>query len=212
MNKSNKLEKNQHKIKKIIDYLKIKLTPDILQNLINYCNSINEHCKEKKDGCGLSGGTITDSFIMQFFEEHLDKSKFTEYHKKESDLKICKIPLSLKKISGKTQIALDWSKNKTEIKKDYFTNNIMIINLKSGKWWHKGDNTKQIGYGIYIIDKNFCKKNVEPFLASNNKTNTMIKPQYVYEMIMDSIQKENFIELPEINKKYKLRFDFVQSK
>lgn len=123
-------------------------------------------------------------------------------------MKICNIPISLKKINGKSIVALDWSKNNIRSDKEYFTNNNMIVNLKTARWWKnkylnvKDCNDEQdtvynsvIYSGIYIIDKNFCKKNV--VLQSNNKTDTLIKSQDLYRMIKDSIANNMYINIPE---------------
>ena len=73
---------------------------------------------------------------------------FKECHHGESDYMLFGKKISFKKIYGKSNIALDWSKNSSEeTSKERFLGtpaealapieNIMIMNLKSEKWWKK---------------------------------------------------------------------------
>lgn len=154
--------------------------------------SIDEFCKG--DGRGLTGGMLTDMFLIRFLENKL--SEFKECHNNEADCTILGKKLSLKKVKGKSSIALNWSKNSTEDRKEKFIENMMIIVLKSGKWWQaKG----VIPAGIY------CKEHVK--LSHNNKTNALIHPMYLYEMIRNSIANELYIELPKETKIH--RFDIT---
>jgi hypothetical protein len=52
--------------------------------------------------------------------------------------------------------------------------------------------------GIYLVDKKFCKFYIT--LSSNNKTNTLIKKEFVYIMLKRSIALNLFIDLPDPNK------------
>jgi len=184
-----------------------------LQDLSNKCHSITLSCKG--DGAGLSGGTLIDMLLCKFFQEKLQLYK--DYHDGESDMKIYDIPLSQKKINGKSRIALDWSKNETKTKKEHFNCNIIIINLKTEKWWKNNPTHKlcdiKITYtdiipsGIYIIDKQFCKYFIK--LSNNNKTNTLIESQYLYIMLKHSITQKLFIALPSPNKE--LKFNILNS-
>lgn len=180
----------------VYDSLIKELNINKLQELSNKCHSINNFCKG--DGCGLSSGNLIDIFITNFFSKNFN-GKCDIYHNGECDLKISNIPLSFKKISGKSSIALDWSKNKNNFKKKYFTTNILILNLKTGRWWKK-ENNKIIYSGIYIIDKEYCIEYVK--LSSNNKTNSLISSEFVYEMLIHCIDKKKFIKIPECNKTY----------
>jgi hypothetical protein len=125
-------------------------------------------------------------------------------------MKICGVPLSQKKINGKSIIALDWSKNNTDLHKDYFSSHIMIINLKNERWWKtkpvklaSGINHENVCYndiipsGIYLIDRKYCKKCV--ILAKNNKSNSLIESSFLYLMLKRSIAQKLFIEIPEPN-------------
>jgi len=192
-------------LRKIKNYLQDTLTADNLQELSNKCQSINNVCKG--DGAGLLGGCLVDMLLCQFFKEkcHL----YEEFHNGENDMKIGGLPLSQKKINGKSTIALDWSKNQTDSKREHFSSNIMIINLKTEQWWKSKplkiqvENQKivyndSIKAGIYLIDKQFCKRFVQ--LSQNNKTNTLIESQQLYIMIKRSIHQDLYIEIPEPNK------------
>lgn len=190
-------------LKNLILYLKSNLDIKYLQELSNKCNSVNNYCKN--DGAGLLGGCLIDMLISKFFENKLKEYK--EYREGEADMMLCNIPLSLKKINGKSTIALNWSKNKNDIGKEYFKDHIIIMNLKTEQWWKKNpkksaDNkiiyNDTINAGIYIIDKNYCKSNIK--LTSNNKSNSIIESKSIYEMIKNSINEKLYIELPEPNK------------
>lgn len=174
----------------VLKYLKLKLDDNNLQKITNYCHSIKNYCIG--NGAGLTGGTISDLFLCEFFKNILDE--YQEYKKGEADIKICNIPLSVKKINGKSTIALSWSKNKF-INDTNFIHHILIINLKTEKWWK---NMLIIKSGIYLVDKDFCKANIE--LYSNNKTDKLINSKNLYKMLEHSIEKKLFIELPEKNK------------
>ena len=219
-------------LKKILNYIKNNLTESDLYTLVNSCKSITTACKG--DGVGLSSGYLIDMYISKFFTTKL--TEYREYHQGESDMKIYNIPLSQKKITGKSEIALDWSKNESknkitvkveeqELEKDkpktrintkqniknktkqHFSSHILIINLKTSKWWKsepKNIINKKIIYndiiksGIYLIDKKYCKNYIK--LSKNNKTNTLIEHKYVYAMLKRSMQQQLYIELPEPNK------------
>lgn len=78
--------------------------------LINYCFTLSNTLKGD-DGCGLTGGAFIDMIITDFFQKHV--KHFEKFRSNESDFKIKETPYSFKKINGKSIIALDWSKNKT---------------------------------------------------------------------------------------------------
>jgi hypothetical protein len=198
---------NNDIINSTVVYLNRYLNNEDKQNLSNYMYCITN--KLKGDGAGLSSGTLIDMLICEFFQTKLCKCE--EYHNGECDIKINDELYSLKKINGKSILALDWSKNNSENKKETFKHNIILINTKKSQWWKNNpkniianDNinyTKQINSAIYIIDKDYCKKNI--ILSSNNKSNSIITEQYVYKMICNSIEQKTFIELPEKNTELK---------
>jgi len=170
-----------------VKYLKSELTNDILQELSTKCYAINNSCKG--DGAGLSSGGLVDMLISALFKYHLINYK--EFHYGESDMKIWDVPFSQKKISGKSSLALNWSKNKTPGVYNPFNCHIIIINLKTVRWWK---DTAEIPAGIYFINKEFCKKNI--VLTSNNKTDTLIDCKEVYKMLMYSIKHSLYISFP----------------
>lgn len=195
-------------IKKLIDlhgYLTASLTADILQDFVNKCAAISTYCRG--DGNGLIGGMLIDMLLSECFAENL--TQYKNYHTGESDMSICNMTLSQKKITGKSHIALDWSKNKQQSKRERFTCNILLVNLKTDQWWKHNPTTilsklhivytTTIPTGIYIADKAFCKHYIK--LTSNNKTNTLICQQYVYCMLNRSIAAHLYIRLPSPDKK-----------
>jgi hypothetical protein len=195
-----------NELNKIYNHTKSELSNNTnLQKLSNCCEAIKN--VSKGDGAGLTGGTLTDMFISKFFQENV--KEFTESHSGESDMKIYNTKLSLKKINGKSTIALDWSKNDTDNKKNYFNTHIIIINLKTQQWWKTTPNKSitnnkiityndEIKMGIYFIDKKYCKRYIK--LSSNNKTNSLIDSQYLYLMLQRSIRLRLYLELPTPNK------------
>jgi len=53
------------------------------------------------------------------------------------------------------------------------------MNTNEIQWWkNKNGYTDVIKSGFYIIDKNFCKKNIK--LTSNNKSDSVIETKYIY--------------------------------
>ena len=179
------------RLRGVMTYLKNSLSHDDLQELSDCCNSITVKCKG--DGSGLLGGCLTDMLLCEMFKSKL--ALFEEFHEGENDMKIGGLPLSQKKITGKSIIALDWSKNKLQTKRAHFTSDILLINLKTERWWKKNLlRNKEVVAGIYLIDKQYCKKYV--VLSSNNKTNTLINSEYLYKMLNRSVQQHLFIEIP----------------
>jgi len=202
------LNNDSYIINSTIKYINKYLDDVEKQNLSNYMYCITN--KLKGDGAGLSSGTFIDMLICEFFSNKLKKCE--EYHNGECDIKINGEEFSLKKINGKSSLALDWSKNnENSIKKEFFTHNIILINTKTSQWWKKNPKniniddktnyTREIKPAIYIINKNYCKKNIK--LSSNNKSNSIINEQYVYKIICKSIDDKTYIELPEKNKEFK---------
>ena len=199
-------------LRKIMEHLIKTLDSEIMIELNDKIKCLNDYCRG--DGCGLMGGTLTDMFIIKFFE--LKISTFKECHENEADFLIHGEKMSFKKINGKSSIALNWSKNSSTDKKEKFTENIMIVNLKTCQWWKCKppknvpihiDFKKVIPSGIYIVDKYYCKKNIE--LTTNNKTNSLIDSKNLYMMLYNSIENNLFIPLPEQKNTYK--FDILSS-
>ena len=201
-------EKNIIHINQTIEYLNKHLSAKDKQDLSNYMYSITK--KLKGDGAGLSSGIFIDMLLCEFFTKKMKKCE--EYHNGECDIKINDTNYSLKKINGKSSLALYWSKNpETSVKREIFTHNIILINTKTTQWWKNEpkkkdtkddtDYTKEVKCGIYIVNKDYCKKNI--ILSSNNKSNSIITDMSVYKMLINSINNKTFIEIPDPNKELK---------
>ena len=180
--------------------LEASFTEDIRQDLSDKIHAIQ--CSCKGDGAGLTCGSLVDMLISETFQQVMGPH-YTEYHVGESDMKLCDIPLSLKTIKAKSTIALDWSKNPTESTREYFNEHIMILNTQSDVWWKKSPKLKSqedilyndmVPAGFYLVDKDFCKKNIK--LSSNNKTNTLIQSQDLYWMLQYSRSQGLSVTLP----------------
>ena len=152
--------------------------------------------------------------ITKYFETKLDNYK--TYHKGEADMEICGLKLSQKKITGNSSIALNWSKNKNiKSSGELFVNNILLINLKTQRWWKRQpskfkenvDYSYTIKAGIYLLDKDYWKEKVK--LVSNNKTDALVKNVFVYQLLQNCLVNDLFIELPSPTKL--LGFDILNS-
>jgi hypothetical protein len=187
----------------VVEYMKSVLTNEILQELISKLNAIR--IAFTGDGAGLSGGILADKFVVEFFSSRI--GGFIAHHIGESDCKIIEHPISMKKIHGKSTIALDWSKNGENSKeRERFCTDIMIINLKTEQWWKTAPVSanqneiesnlfsKIIKAGIYFIPNSYCRTNIN--LKSNNKTNSLIESIQLYKMLLHSIEEKMVIEFP----------------
>lgn len=190
---------NLQQMNEMKNYFNHYLDSSKLQEMSNYFHSLKLFCEG--DGCGLLGGALSDMIFVSYLKKHLPD--FFEHHCGESDCKIKNTSYSLKKINGKSMIALNWSKNDTKTKHKLFQSNIIIVNLKSSKWWKKEPKNKifndivfneTIPSGIYFIDKYYCQQNIK--VSSNNKTDTLIKDQYLYAMLLNSMKNNLYIKLP----------------
>ena len=199
-------------LKKVHANFSASLLPSDLQDLANKCDAISRSCKG--DGAGLAGGTLTDMLVCGFLKAKM--ADYSECHTGESDLKIGEVPLSLKKINGKSTVALDWSKNENDLKKEHFSCHLVIINLKTQQWWKNEPSKKPstdikwnetIPAGIYLINKEYCKAHVQ--LGKNNKTNTLIADQYLYMMLKESLKEGLCLPMPPPNEV--LNFDIMQA-
>tara|TARA_B100000902_G_C27310367_1_gene918043 strand:- start:2636 stop:3457 length:822 start_codon:yes stop_codon:yes gene_type:complete len=221
-------EKNISELKNVKKCLEDNLDQNTIQEIFDKTTAVNN--KSKGDGCGLKGGSDVDDFLCQIFKENLG-DLFKEEHKHESDFKLNNTSLSLKKIKNKANIGLNWSKNKKnknkknkkEILIKHFNVHIMIVILEDKQWWktnpkkfdiskiNKNKNfwNSTIKKGIYLIDKEFCRKNIE--ITDNNKTNKVIEHPYVYSMLKRSLEIDTFIPFPEkIKNKYEVKYDFIK--
>lgn len=159
---------------------------EILEECFDKINTINKYCSENfgKQGGGLSAGLLVDMVINDFLSHKINH--FESFHSGESDCKIMGQNFSIKKITGKSNLALDWSKNKTgELQKEYFVCDILIFNLYSEKWFK---NTNVIPSGLYLIPKEFCKSKIE--LKQNNKTNSLIDAKNLFKIMENSLENK----------------------
>lgn len=190
-------------LRDVFNHIYTQLTPEILEEIISKLHAIRNEFTG--DGAGLSGGTLTDKFIIAFLSQKI--RDFVEHHVLESDCKVLDYPLSLKKINGKSSIALDWSKNGENSKpRERFDTDMMIINLKTEQWWKSSPKTatkeeseskffsSTIKAGIYFVSHTYCKSNV--CLKSNNKTDSLIDKEDLYKMLKQSISNNMVIEFP----------------
>lgn len=172
--------------------MKLQCTNEILCEIASACHAITQDCKG--DGAGLSGGTLIDKYITAYFNKNI--LNCSEHHHGESDIMINGCPFSLKKITGKSKIALNWSKN-NEQSKDHepFQCDMMIINLNTEKWWkrERAGYNKEIPSGIYFIPRSECKSIV---FEKNNKTDTLIKPDQLYNLLDFSMINQFMIPFP----------------
>ena len=194
----NKLEK----IKKTLS----KITKKDLQKMSNIFNAISK--RFEKDGAGLASGIVIDMAVVDFLK---NKTSIEEYRHGEADFKLNGVAVSFKKITGKADIALAWSKNpdnkksgEKAIQREFWTHPILLLNLKTSTWWKKGPKnkktevdswSKKVPRGFYIIDNEYNKQFVT--LTENNKTNSVVNAQYVYKMLQKSLNNDLFIEIPE---------------
>ncbi len=163
------------------------------------CDALLKVCNNS-DGSGLNSGHLIDLLMGE-------EEVCTPCYEGEADFIIGGVKTSFKKISGKSTIALNWSKNPKKSDKKLFTCPILILVLSTGKWWKRKLNyTNIIEKGFYIIDPN-CKEWV--VLSSNNKSNTIIKSEYLYKMISISKEQDLFIPLPKSHDKYKLTWSIT---
>lgn len=187
----------------VFTVMKTHLTHNVLTELASKLYAIRTEFVG--DGAGLSGGILADKFVVKFISNIVPE--FEEFYCGESDCKIRGHPLSIKKINGKSTIALDWSKNGEDSKKrERFDTDMMIINLKTGKWWKSypasaspheietGFFSAPMRAGIYFISKTFCKSNI--CLSSNNKTNSLIESVQLYKMLTYSVENGMVIDFP----------------
>ncbi len=202
---------NLEQLHKTKEYLLTHLPPEKLEEILAVNLCIKEYFQG--DGAGLASGTISDMYMKEYFREAVPN--FTVYEEEESDIKIDGIPFSLKKIYGASIIALDWSRNdvkegvEPQNVRTYFTTNMILINLKTEQWW-KSKPVKPkieglvynhvIPAGIYLVDKDFCKEHTK--LSKNNKTNTLIEKEYLYQIIQHSMDNDLCILFPSTRDKY----------
>ena len=152
------------------------------QLFVNRCESLRLTFQ------GNGGGLLSGSLIEKLFCESFDGVE--KYNFGENDMKICEIPFSFKKITGKkTALAYKWSKNKRE-EPIVFKSPMLIFNRKSEKWFTK---TPDILAGIYIISLDHLS-NVK--ISENNKTSSKIDAEEIYKLLNLSLRDNLFVSFP----------------
>jgi len=160
-------------------------------------------------GAGLTSGTLSDTFITGFLKSILLPG-FTTNHKDEADGKCGDILFSIKTICSEkgSDLALDWSKNRTESTRERFTCPICLIVLNTSKWWNKlAGYNDTVRSGFYFVDPSYCKENIT--LSSNNKTNALISRKQVYQMIQYAKSTDTHIQFPDDT--VSCRFDILSA-
>ena len=174
----------------IYHLFKSYLTNDLKQEISDKIFTIQNH--HKSDGNGLITGSLIETVLQEIFNQYFPN--FKTYNNGQADMKINDYIFSFKKINGKSNLALNWSKNEKK-KKLTFDCPVLILQMKDGKWWTKdSDFNKSIEIGFYFIDPLFCNQQIT--LKSNNKTDALIDHKDVYKMLCYSLENNFFISLP----------------
>ena len=176
----------------VLAYFSQHLTEMDLHEISDKLWTVHHHLSS--DGKGLSGGTFTEQIVFEILTTILPS--FTPFHKEQSDCMIQGHCFSFKKITGNSQLALNWSKNNDPSKKCMlFKHPILLLNLKGKRWWTtKSGFDRYVPMGFYFIDHVYCNQNIR--LKSNNKTNTLIDAENLYRIMMDAMDNRRFLELP----------------
>lgn len=178
-------------LKEIKNYLTTQLTGEVLQEISDKMWTIGHLLKS--DGKGLSGGLIMEQTLFEILSEHVDG--FDAHHEGQSDCKVNDITLSFKKITGKSTLALNWSKNESGANIVRFECPILLMNLKEGRWWkNKKDANRSLPSGFYLISHDYCNENVK--FKTNNKTNSLIVAEDIYKMMVEALDLDVVLELP----------------
>lgn len=159
---------------------------DEFQKIFDYADAIKNAVTG--NGAGLTRGFLIDRMINEVLENtHI----FKQYHEGQADIMAQNIPYSIKTLTnGGNDIALCWSKNPT-IEKKELEHDILLINLKSEKWY---TTEQEIKRGVYMIDKNIANKYIT--LYSNNKTDYVLRKKSLHDLIMhNSIKNGWYVEI-----------------
>ncbi|NDE13746.1 DNA cytosine methyltransferase [bacterium] len=174
----------------IIDSLRT-LSTDVLQEISDKLWVLGRRIHS--DGKGLSGGMMMENTIFEIMEKHLDG--FRRNNEKQSDCLVAGTKVSFKKITGKSSIALNWSKNPGGAGGIRFDCPVLIMNLEEGSWWKsKRGFDRFLNAGFYLVDPVFCNENVR--LKSNNKTDSLVDSEDLYRMLTRSLEEDMFVALP----------------
>ena len=140
--------------------------------------SVIAHANSGRQGAGLTAGVQQESLFkdMLFYTDRRFRpsSAGTSI---DADYVFDGYPLSHKTIgaSGNGDLALAWSKNPAGgVQRIHFTSSMVVMSFRApsdrGKWLG-------LGTGVYVIPADYLQATV--VLASNNKTDSLIKSGYV---------------------------------
>lgn len=148
-----------------------------------------------RPGAGLTSAARRDALWVDFLTSKSDfitaKSSTPSI---EADYYYNDYPISHKEIGwrGQGALALSWSKNPPGgLLRNRFTAPVAIVMLK-----RPTPHTKDIEHGYYIVTVEYLQEFIEPNLSSNNKTDNLITPKYVFESLRWARSNGLFISLP----------------
>lgn len=176
----------------IKQYMQENLHDDVLHEISDKMWTISQHLKP--DGKGLSGGLLIEEVVFEILQHALND--FSHFHDQQSDCIILGNMLSFKKLTGKSCLALNWSKNATPNSAALqFEHPILVLNMKEGKWWrNRPDFDRHIPMGFFLLNPLHCNEHI--LLKSNNKTDSLIDHWDLYKAITDAMDQDLVIELP----------------
>jgi hypothetical protein len=175
------------------------------------------HHHAGKDGAGLSTGAMCEGAIMETLahaipgvsSQNVGEADGGCYDPADGST-VCWSLKTGNDRKGKVALALDWSKNKKQSVRERFTCPIVVSIRASACWWKrpmhngKAQDNKVVSAGIYVVDHLWCKRHIEEHLAKNNKTNTLIKPVFVLQMLRSAKAAGRFIPYPDHSVRYLL--------
>ena len=112
----------------IYHLFKSYLTNDLKQEISDKIFTIQNH--HKSDGNGLITGSLIETVLQEIFNQYFPN--FKTYNNGQADMKINDYIFSFKKINGKSNLALNWSKNEKKKKKIFFFP-FFILKIKNKK-------------------------------------------------------------------------------
>lgn len=170
------------------------LTQDIRQELCDRAIALtNFYSGQRLSGAGLSCGQLTDAMVNHFMQV-LTSNVWNAHHNGQADFVVYEMPFSFKKLRTSSDLALHWSKNSdNDASKAVFDVPIMIW-IQQSSMWYKRDGESFVEAGWYFIPTHLCQTIVK--FHSNNKSNTVIKKRYVYELLKTSRQLDLMIPFP----------------
>lgn len=168
--------------------------------------------KLKNAGAGLIRSMLVD-FI---FTQNLEKMDCDIHcnHVGQSDLTVGDIPLSFKTTEKGNDLALNWSKNPStqQPMPHRFDTDILIYVMRSGDWYKrkKAPDDGFIGAGMYLIPASVANHVV--VFTTNNKSNSIIKKKYVFQLLKYSATNELYIPFPNLTEvKSNYYFDLTKA-